>query len=116
MNGLNYAESRTLRQGFGPCRWHHWRDIFSLANLLVMTRPDDRENYPAVLELELSGRWVDSVSRLMSQPAGSVMKTAVTGLSISSSDIREMLRTGVSPRFLLPDEVLHYIRKHGLYG
>jgi nicotinate-nucleotide adenylyltransferase len=39
----------------------------------------------------------------------------VTALAISSSDIRRRVRQGQSVRYLLPDVVLDYIEKHGLY-
>ncbi len=96
--------------------WYQWPEIFTLANLAIMTRPGDRENYPSELDHELSGRWVGHGRELMSHAAGNVMKIEVTGLSISSSGIRSMLRAGESPQFLLPDPVLAYIRQHGLYS
>ena len=95
--------------------WHRWREIFALANLVIMSRLGDKDNYPPDLEGELSARRVDRGCQLMSSPAGKVMKIGVTDLSISSSGIREMLQAGVSPRFLLPDAVLAYIQEQGLY-
>lgn len=38
-----------------------------------------------------------------------------TALGISSTDIRERLRQGLPVRYLMPDPVLDYIAKHGLY-
>jgi nicotinate-nucleotide adenylyltransferase len=40
---------------------------------------------------------------------------AVSGLDISSSDIRQRVKTGRSIRYLLPDSVEAYIRKYQLY-
>ena len=96
--------------------WHQWQEIFTLANLVFMNRPGDQENYPPDLDKMLSGRWVIKGRELLSRPAGSVMRIGVTGLSISSSGIRKMLQTGVSPQFLLPEPVLAYIREQGLYS
>jgi nicotinate-nucleotide adenylyltransferase len=95
--------------------WHRWKDIFSLANLLIMSRPGDLEVYPSALGRELSERRIGSPRRLLSSAAGSVAKIEVTGLSISSSDIRQKLGSGLSPRFLLPDPVLEYIHQQGLF-
>ena len=95
--------------------WYKWQRIFPLAHLVIMSRPGDEEDYSAALQSELEGRWVESVSGLSSRTAGCVMKLEVTRLAISSSEIREMLRCGKSPRYLLPDPVLDYIREQGLY-
>ena len=95
--------------------WYKWQRIFPLAHLVIMSRPGDDEDYSVALQSELEGRWVESVSGLSSRTAGCVMKLEVTRLAISSSEIREMLRCGKSPRYLLPDPVLDYIREQGLY-
>ena len=39
----------------------------------------------------------------------------VSGLDISSTDIRQRVKTGRSTRYLLPDSVDAYIRKYQLY-
>jgi len=39
-----------------------------------------------------------------------------TALDISATAIRELVKTGGSPRYLLPDPVLDYIRSEGLYS
>jgi len=39
-----------------------------------------------------------------------------TALDISATAIRDMLKAGSSPRYLLPDAVLDYIRAHRLYS
>jgi len=39
----------------------------------------------------------------------------VTALDISATQIRRELAAGRSPRYLLPDAVLDYIRTNGLY-
>ena len=61
-------------------------------------------------------------ARLMHQPfavhlapAGGIVTQAIAALDISATMIRDSLARGVSPRYLLPDRVLDYIRKHALY-
>ena len=46
---------------------------------------------------------------------GLLATQAIAALDISGSMIRESLARSVSPRYLLPDPVLDYIRKHNLY-
>jgi nicotinate-nucleotide adenylyltransferase len=97
-------------------RWHHWRDLFELAQIVVMTRPRARPRYPEDLREAFTQRRVRRTRDLMDTPAGLVRHVEVTQLAISSTDIRRQLAAGRDPRFLLPSTVLAYIRKHGLYG
>ena len=99
----------------GLDRWHRWREIFDLAHLVVMTRPRSHPQYPEDLGEYIGKRQVRRTRDLMNSPAGRVRHIEVTQLAISSTDIRRQLATGRDPRFLLPDTVLTYIRKHGLY-
>jgi len=48
-------------------------------------------------------------------PAGGIATQAIAALDISGSMIRDSLARGVSPRYLLPDPVLDYIRSNDLY-
>jgi nicotinate-nucleotide adenylyltransferase len=49
-------------------------------------------------------------------PAGGIVVIPFTALDISATAIRELVKTGGSPRYLLPDPVLDYIRSEGLYS
>lgn len=95
--------------------WHDWEALFELAHLVVMTRPRARMAYPPALEQAITPRVTDDGDALFSRPFGLVHYLQVTQLAISSTDIRERLERGLSPRFLLPDRILGYIEYHGLY-
>jgi nicotinate-nucleotide adenylyltransferase len=49
-------------------------------------------------------------------PAGGIVVTPFTALDISATAVREMLRGGASPRYLVPDKVIKYIQTHRLYS
>ncbi len=95
--------------------WYHWGELFELAHLLIMTRPRSRPRYPAMVAEQIHKRRVRTNPALMSAPAGLVRQMEITRLAISSTDIRRQLARGRNPRFLLPESVLAYIHKHGLY-
>ncbi len=76
-----------------------WKDVgelWSLAHFVGVTRPGHRLNSAGL-------------------PAGSVSLVEIPALAISSSDIRRRVRDGSPIRYLVPDGVMHYIAKSGLY-
>jgi len=96
-------------------KWYRWRNLFDLAHLVVMRRPKSRHEYSGELFEELQPRLIEDPELLRGKPAGCVLPLEVTQLEISSTGIRELIASRRSPRFLLPESVIQYIRKHGLY-
>jgi len=101
--------------------WHRWREIFGLAHVAVAHRPGfpvERwtERMPEPLAREYSGRLMQQPLAIHLAPAGGIIVVPFTALEISATAIRDMLRAGASPRYLLPAAVLDYIRSHGLYS
>lgn len=95
--------------------WHRWRDLFDLAHLVVMRRPDAHFQCRGELRIQLDQRRVDEVARLHQSPAGCVVTLEITQLDISSTFIRELIAGGRSARFLMPQEVIGYILQRRLY-
>jgi nicotinate-nucleotide adenylyltransferase len=96
-------------------QWHHWNLLTELAHLVVMRRPGQRsEPSPEVADF-LAEREAETAMELGSSPCGKVWNIEVTQLGVSSSMVRRLIRSGRSPRFLLPDPVLEYIGTNGLY-
>ncbi len=89
--------------------WHKPEQILELAHLVVMQRPGEHhsDNYKT--------RFTANPDQLRAAPGGSILFQPVTQLAISATAIREMLRQGRSPRYLLPDSVLKIIEKKSLY-
>ncbi len=76
-----------------------WRDaaeLFTMAHFVAVTRPGH--------QLSIAGL-----------PPGRVTLQEVPALAISSTDIRVRARTGQPVWYLVPDGVVQYIGKHGLY-
>jgi nicotinate-nucleotide adenylyltransferase len=76
-----------------------WKDVdqlFSLAHFIGVTRPG----------YQLSES---------SLPAGAVTLLEVPALAISSTDCRWRIAEGIPIWYLVPDGVVQYIAKHGLY-
>jgi nicotinate-nucleotide adenylyltransferase len=77
-------------------RWKDTDQLFESAHFVAVTRPGHR--------LSLEGLPADHVSML-----------EVPALSISSTDVRERAASGLPVWYLVPDGVVQYINKHGLY-
>lgn len=102
--------------------WHRWRELFGLAHVAVANRPGyapHGRRWPATLSAELDeacrDRHTADPALLRSAPAGRVMPFDMTPLAISASLVRDLVRTGASVRYLVPDSVLDYIGLNGLY-
>ena len=96
--------------------WHRWRELFELAHIVVMRRPDARIDYGAELAGEVARRETRQPGELLARPAGGCIALPVTALDISASAIRRLVAAGRSPAFLTPDPVIAYMRREGLYS
>ena len=100
--------------------WHRWHELFTLAHLIVAHRPGFApetwpQRMPEPLAREYNARALHQPFAVHLSPAGGIATRAIAALDISGSLIRDSLSRGVSPRYLLPDPVLDYIRSNGLY-
>lgn len=89
--------------------WYKPEEILELAHLLVVQRPG--EVFPGIYSDRVLTNWQDARLAL----GGRILVKSVTQLQISSTQIREMIRKGLSPRYLVPDPVLDLIDQGGYY-
>ena len=102
----------------GLSTWHRWREIFSLAHVAVSHRPGfpvEQASLPHELASEFADRYQPDTECLSAEPAGCIVTFAMTQLAISATQIRKLIASGKSARYLLPDPVLDYIQTHQLY-
>lgn len=97
--------------------WHQWLRLFDMVHFSVAERPgyNLERAMPAALAAEFAARRTNNPAELATAPAGRIFRQAITQLDISASLVRELIATGRSPRYLLPDTVLNYIDQHRLY-
>lgn len=84
-------------------KWFRWQDILQMARLAAVAR--------GAGELETLRKKAAELS-----PEGRIDVIEAPPLPMSSTDIREQIREGGGVSHLLPEAVLRYIRKAGLYG
>lgn len=100
----------------GLPQWHEWREILQLAHLVVAHRPGWRAPESGALGELLADRGTGRIGDLHESRAGRVYIRAVTQLEISSSAVRELIRAGRSPRYLVPDPVCRLLAESGCYS
>lgn len=94
--------------------WHRWEALLEHCHILVLQRPDADSEAPETLRNLLAAHSVGDPLTLEG-PGGQISFIWQTPLAVSASQIRTLLASGRSARFLLPDAVLSYIHAHGLY-
>ena len=100
--------------------WKRWQELTTVAHLLVAMRPNTEPFSPLNLAAEVR-QWFqihqcDDPAKATRSPAGHIFLLGLTPLAISSSAIRATIAARGSPRYLLPDPVLDYIRANKLYN
>ena len=94
--------------------WYRWEELLQHCHIVVLQRPDADSEPPDALKNLLAARSVSDPMALKG-PAGHITFVWQTPLAVSATQIRQLLASGKSVRFLVPDAVLAYIDAHGLY-
>jgi nicotinate-nucleotide adenylyltransferase len=100
----------------GLPQWHRWRELLDLAHVVVAHRPGWEVPNVGVLGDWLLTRAAPSAGALATRPAGFVHVQPVTQLEISSTDLRDTLRAGRDPKYLVPDGVRQIIIETECYA
>lgn len=95
--------------------WHRWRDIITLAHVVVMTRPGWLPPEHGDVAALVAQQGVNAPALLRSKAAGCVLLRPVSPLDISASRIRAAVQAGKSARYWVPDGVWEIVKKEGIY-
>ena len=85
-------------------KWYHSDELLQNYSFIIGSRPGYHEE-----DLD------QVIWRVKSKYGADVIKLEIPQLDISSSRIREKIEDGRSVRYLLPDALIHYIGRNGLY-
>lgn len=77
--------------------WKDAGELWGLAKFVAVTRPGHKLDLPDA-------------------PEGAIQVLEIPALAISSTDIRERVSNGKPIWYLVPDGIVQFIAKHGLYG
>lgn len=100
--------------------WSRWHELFTLSHIVVAHRPGFpvdtwQDRMPQPLAREYASRTLRQPLAVHLAPAGGIVIIPIAALDISATMIRDCIRAGASPRYLLPDSVLDYIQTKQLY-
>lgn len=84
--------------------WQNWEDLFSMAKFVGVSRPG----------YELDGKHI--VEARQELPPDALQLVEVPALAISSSDCRQRAQASRPIWYLVPDGVVQYVAKRGLYA
>jgi nicotinate-nucleotide adenylyltransferase len=97
-------------------QWHRWQELFDVAHVVVAHRPGWQAPRAGTLGDLLLSRGTVTPADLAARPAGLLHIRPVTQLEISSTDLRDSLRSGRDPKFLVPDAVRQIILETECYA
>jgi nicotinate-nucleotide adenylyltransferase len=95
--------------------WHRWERLIELAHIAVMTRPGLGAPPGGAVAALMERRRAEDPRALHAAPAGRIITCPVTRMEISATQVRALAAQGRSARYLVPERVLEYIRREGLY-
>ena len=98
--------------------WHRWQALLDYCHIILVQRPMGANQPKLAEELSviLHNHYTENISDLTTENAGYIHMQKITELDITSTNIRAQLEVGVSPRYLMPDNVIKYIKSHNLYA
>jgi nicotinate-nucleotide adenylyltransferase len=97
--------------------WKEYRNLFDYSHFVIIQRPGPQ---PDKIDFLIANTGLDirktKKPDVFMAPSGKTLSfMATTRMDISSTGIREAIRSGKSIRFLVPDQVRNYIITKGLY-
>lgn len=96
--------------------WKEWQQLVDHAHIVVLQRPGAaRDLAQAVAQWAATRLQPDPLAAFEAAPAGAIVHVELTQLAVSATQIRQLLGVGRSPRYLIPDAVLDYIRENRIY-
>ena len=95
--------------------WHRWQELLDWAHIVIIARPGWQLPRAGELAQWLKTHQLESPELLRQRPCGGIAIEELRPLAISSTEIRDLLASGRSARYLMPQSVLDYIQTHTLY-
>jgi nicotinate-nucleotide adenylyltransferase len=100
----------------GLHHWHHWRELFALAHLIVVVRPAHTlEELDPELQVEAAPRWANHPAELEHIVGGLLLRLDIFPRREAASGVRQRIAAELPWENEVPPAVAAYIRARGLY-
>jgi nicotinate-nucleotide adenylyltransferase len=97
-------------------KWYRWEEILDLVHIIVAHRPGSALPASGAVHDCLMERHVSTPEELTSRSHGGILVAPVTPLEISATAVRDGIKAGIDPRFLVPDSVRNIILEKSCYS
>lgn len=95
--------------------WHRWQELTDYAHIISVPRPGFEGPLPREMRDWVAKHECRDPGELGRSLAGRLYHCDLPLLDISGTRIRELIGTDESPRYLLPEDVMHDIEELGTY-
>ena len=96
--------------------WHKNNEILKIANLIIIPRwVNDFSNSDNLIMSNWKTYLTKDINNIKNKAYGHIFKLPISRLDISSSQIRQQVKKGISPRYLLPEVVLDMVLSSKYY-
>lgn len=96
--------------------WKDYRRLFHLSNFIVVGRPGTSFDFAwDSMPDSLRRQFVREGSVFVHEASTHLIPSEVMGLNISATQIRALLKKGLSIRYLVPESVRSYVNRKKLY-
>jgi nicotinate-nucleotide adenylyltransferase len=98
--------------------WHRWQELLNYCHIVLVQRPSILLSQPKLAEeltVLLHDHYTENITDLASKTTGYIHMQKITAQDISATRIRDNLKMGISPRYLIPNKVIEYIQHKNLY-
>ena len=97
-------------------KWHHWKGLTDIAHLIVLDRPGYLAEVSSEVQLWSQNRLVEDPNDMKHRAFGCICLVSLVQVDVSATDLRNKLKAGVRPTGKMPEKVIDFALKHGLYG